>query len=141
MRVYKDGAKCFSCGWSGDIFALVQKMEHCDFKTAFYRLGGSYQHTTKRQQVANKIRRNAIKDKAERQKQDDKKFFHELCYVIDLCRLVIEIYDPYSDLWCECQDALPFFENAYEAKYLNNEEVNDFELYRKCRQIRQRILA
>ena len=42
MKIYKDSFHCFGCGASGDVFSFVQRMEKCDFKTAYKRLGGSY---------------------------------------------------------------------------------------------------
>lgn len=33
---------CFGCGANGDIFDFVRKIEGCDFKTAFQKLGGEY---------------------------------------------------------------------------------------------------
>ena len=43
MKIYKDSYYCFGCGATGDIFAFVQNMDNCDFKTAFTILGGTYQ--------------------------------------------------------------------------------------------------
>ena len=52
MKVFKDGFKCFGCGKHGDIFSFVQEIENCDFKQAFFILGGSYEHSTKASQMA-----------------------------------------------------------------------------------------
>ena len=75
MKVFKDGFKCFGCGLSGAIFTFVQNIEECDFKQAFYILGGSYEHSTKASQIAlyhaqkQKEKRERIKmQNAERQK-------------------------------------------------------------------------
>lgn len=46
MKVYKDSYNCFACGANGDIFTFVQNMDNCDFKTAFYQLGGTYSKPT-----------------------------------------------------------------------------------------------
>lgn len=43
MKVYKDGVTCFTCGETWDLFGFVMKMEGVDFKTAFKKLGGSYE--------------------------------------------------------------------------------------------------
>lgn len=43
MKIYKTNYHCFGCGADGDIFDFVQKMENCDFKTAFRELGGEYE--------------------------------------------------------------------------------------------------
>ena len=42
MKIYKSSYNCFGCGANGDIFSFVMGMEHCDFKTAYKALGGSY---------------------------------------------------------------------------------------------------
>mgnify|MGYP003311815932 CR=1 FL=1 len=52
MKVFKDGFKCFGCGMNGDVFTFVQEYEHCDFKTAFKLLGGTYQHNSKASDLA-----------------------------------------------------------------------------------------
>jgi hypothetical protein len=51
MQIFKDGFKCYACGESGDIFAFVQKMDNCDFKTAFLSLGGTYEHEDKTSRI------------------------------------------------------------------------------------------
>lgn len=44
MKIYKDSFHCFACNRSGDIFKFVMEMDGVDFKTAFYQLGGTYEH-------------------------------------------------------------------------------------------------
>lgn len=43
MKLFRDSFKCFSCNEHGDVVSFVQKMEKCDFKTAFTILGGTYE--------------------------------------------------------------------------------------------------
>ena len=45
MAIYDKTVKCFSCGFSGDIFSLTQKLDNCSFKEAFLTLGGHYDHS------------------------------------------------------------------------------------------------
>lgn len=52
LKIYKDSFHCFGCNTNGDIFTFVQKYENCDFKTAFYSLGGIYEKPTKSSQTA-----------------------------------------------------------------------------------------
>lgn len=52
MKVYKDSFHCFACGVNGDIFTFIQKMDNCDFKTAFYQLGGEYVKDHKQSRMA-----------------------------------------------------------------------------------------
>ena len=70
MKIFKDGAKCFSCGWSGDIFKMVMDMDRCDFKTAFITLGGTYEHIdSERVRNVRISAYNAMKAKEERAKK------------------------------------------------------------------------
>lgn len=140
MAVYDNGVKCFSCGWSGDVFSFVQKMDGCDFKTAFYSLGGTYQHDPKKRlKTAYKVRRNIKQDTQKRQGINDHKLMVELLETIRICRAVIDIYEPFSDLWCECCDALPFLEYACDMKYELDERIDEIDVYRKCRTIKQQV--
>ena len=49
MKIYKDSYNCFGCGANGDVFTFIQKMEHMDFKEAFYELGGEYSEHDKKE--------------------------------------------------------------------------------------------
>lgn len=40
LKIYKDHAHCFGCGWHGDLFKFVQDHEGVDFPTALEILGG-----------------------------------------------------------------------------------------------------
>ena len=42
MKIYAKDFHCHACGANGDIFSFIQRKDNCDFKTAFYSLGGSY---------------------------------------------------------------------------------------------------
>ena len=52
MKVYKDSCYCFACNKSWDIFSFVMDYKECDFKTAFFLLGGEYERPTKTSQIA-----------------------------------------------------------------------------------------
>ena len=43
FKVYPKSFYCFGCGKGGDVINWVQEYLHCDFKSAFYELGGGYQ--------------------------------------------------------------------------------------------------
>ena len=51
MKIYDDSFYCFTCSRHGDIFSFVMYMDNVDFKTAFYQLGGKYDHEDKRSQM------------------------------------------------------------------------------------------
>ena len=42
--------KCFGCGWSGDVFALYQKLHGCEFREALEALGGTAHKSRERRQ-------------------------------------------------------------------------------------------
>lgn len=101
MKIYKDSYFCFGCNCSGDIFTFVQRMDNCDFKTAFYSLGGFYQKPTTASKLA---AYRARKAKETRQKREEK-----IREKIRFNNMLIGIYvswmkrvEPLSDIWCDC---------------------------------------
>ena len=42
LKIYDKDFHCFGCGAHGDIFSFVMLIDQCDFKTAYYNLGGTY---------------------------------------------------------------------------------------------------
>jgi len=141
MKLFKDAAKCFSCGWYGDVFKLVMDADNCDFKTAFKMLGGTYNHEqTDRQRIVEKMRRNIENDRRKRAEESEKKFVSTLWQAIKVCRIAKESYEPFSDGWCLAADKLPFLENAFEMKYILDEEINEIDVYRTSRTIIERFL-
>ena len=141
MRVYKDGAHCFSCGWNGDIFTFIQDMDHCDFKTAFRSLGGTYERNENpKKRDSAMVRRQIAQERNKQKERKERADFKAYIWGIRICREVIKQYEPFSDQWCECVNLLPMLEYAYDEKFLNdNKEVQDFELLRKCRTLRQKF--
>lgn len=141
MKLFKDGAKCFSCNWSGDIFKLVMDMDKCDFKTAFLSLGGTYEHyKTDRLKMANTSRREIHKAENDRQKKADKDLFKALMLAIRTCRIVKQTYEPFSEGWCIAVNKLPFLEYAYELKYIQDKRIDEIDVYRISKQINERFL-
>lgn len=138
MKVFKDGANCFTCGWNGDVIKFVQNMDNCDFKTAFYALGGNYQHEeNERKNTLIKARLDASKHARERMKNTEDYFKHEVGYVMDLLREGARTFEPLSDEWIFCKNKLPFIEATWEMKFVKGEEVNEIDVLRVCREVRQ----
>lgn len=103
MKIYEKDFHCHACGANGDIFTFIQRMDNCDFKTAFYSLGGTYQKPTDSSKLA--IYR-ARKTKESRQKKKQK-----LKQRIELNNMLIGVYvvwlkklEPLSDAWCDCMN-------------------------------------
>jgi len=141
MKVFKDGYKCFACGSNGDIFSFVQEMENCDFKQAFKLLGGTYKRygseRTKANAQAHYNRQKILREKAA---ENEKRFRSALMGAIDMCRFMIDHQEPFSDEWCYAQNNLPYLWHVYENKYLEGEEVEEANVFRRCKEIRQRFI-
>lgn len=139
MKIYKDGFKCFTCGKAGDIFRFIQEYENCSFKDAFLILGGTYETTSDN-------KRSLIKQKFERQKserikreQTQEQFKKELLAAMRTLELVQKYYPTETDTWCYAVNNLPFLKCAWEEKYIEGREVNEINVYRKCREVRRKF--
>ena len=142
MQVFKDGYKCYACQSNGDIFTFVEEMERCNFKTAFMILGGSYkEHKSEITKANTKTSFDRKKREAQRQKQEEKRFLTTLLYTVDLCEWWIKNREPFSDDWCYAHNKILILWDAYEAKYIQREEVNEIDVYRTCKEIEQRFIA
>lgn len=104
MKIYKKDFHCHACGANGDIFTFIQRMDNCDFKTAFYSLGGTYQRPTDNSRLAIYRLRKAREARLKREARLRKR--------MDLNNMLIGIYlewskklQPYSDAWCDCVNA------------------------------------
>ena len=98
MKIYKDSFHCFACGKNGDIFTFVQNMDNCDFKTAFYSLGGEYQKPTKASRTAlYRLEKAKIKRQKEEQKRKDRITFNNT--MIHATRELWKKSEPLSDDW------------------------------------------
>ena len=105
MKIYKDSYYCFGCGANGDIFTFIQRMDNCDFKTAFYSLGGTYEKPT----FQSKLSVYRLKKQEEQRKKEEIKLKRKK----ELNNMLIDIYrdwmkksEPFSDVWCDCSNAL-----------------------------------
>ena len=141
MKVFKDGANCFTCGWNGDVFRFYMDMEHVDFKTAFKALGGSYKRSkTLADKVNHSARLEASKSNRERERTADEKLKQEISEAMRICEIAKDSYEPLSDGWCFAVNSLQYLQYKWESKYINEEEIEELYVHRKCRQIRQYFL-
>lgn len=137
----KKTVKCFSCGFSGDVFALTMKLDNCDFKTAFISLGGTYDHMSQNARIRAISKREAQKKARERAEQEERKFYKALCKALTICECAVNVFEPYSDEWCYLLNKLPYLQYAFDEKYLNGNEVNEVDVYRLSRTINSRYLT
>jgi len=98
LKIYKDSYHCFGCNSNGDIFTFIQNMDNCDFKTAFYSLGGEYQKPTKASKTALYRLEQARKNK-EKEEQKIKEKIVRNNTLIHASRELFKQSEPLSDDW------------------------------------------
>lgn len=142
MKIYKDSYHCFGCGTSGDIFSFVMGIEHCNFRTAFSILGGTYEHS--QTSYSNRIRQEKFRRQREEEKKKEQfqeQFKKEILLTWNLVNEAINGFASYSDDWCYAINQEPWIIGLWEHIYIKNMKVNEIDVLRKCREIRRRILA
>ena len=112
LKIYPDSFHCFGCGTNGDIFTFVQLIDHVDFKEAFQSLGGTYEKPTFQSKLA--IYRSRKKAELRRKRELNN-------ILIDVYRDYMNKSEPFSDVWCDCCNALQY--QLYLHEILNREEV------------------
>ena len=110
MKIYKDSSHCFGCGRSDDIFSFVMGMEHCDFKTAFKNLGGTYEKKSNYSHDLFRYRMEKRKQTEEVKKQKLENERIEIIKEIEQQEIFKNLFRPMSDDWC---DAVNKLENLY----------------------------
>ena len=108
MKIYKSSYNCFGCGANGDIFSFVMGMEHCDFKTAYKALGGSYKQQTDRQRNLYQYHLQKRKEKEIKRQQ---RLIHEKREMIEevkMQKLFKKLSPVFSDDWCEAVNRLEY---------------------------------
>lgn len=141
MQVFKDGCKCYACNQSFDIFSFIQKMDNCDFKTAFLSLGGTYKRESKRARLIAQSRRDETKVIRQHHKMVRKELYHAFNLSLSICELVDQVYPPMSDEWCEIKNAEPVIKWMYEEIFIKQgNEVSDLDAYRECKRINERFI-
>lgn len=107
MKIYPDSYYCFGCGAGGDVFSFVQRMEQCDFKTAFYSLGGTYKKPTFSSRLTEYRQGKKIRERKRQEERIlEKKALNS--QLIDIYRDYMQKAEPFSDVWCDCCNALQY---------------------------------
>ena len=107
LKVYERDYYCHACGAVGDIFSFVEQMENIPFKEAFQLLGGTYEKPTFSSRLTiykSQKRREMIKKERER----DARKRQLNCMLIGIYRAYMERSEPFSDVWCDCYNALQY---------------------------------
>lgn len=120
LKIYQDSFHCFGCGANGDIFTFVQLMDRVDFKTAFQSLGGTYEKPTFGSKLAiyQKQKKEEERARASEKLRKRKELNNA---VIDIYRDYMRKSEPFSEVWCDCCNALQY--QLYLHEILNREEV------------------
>ena len=140
MKVYKDGVHCFTCGFHGDIFAIYQELEHCDFKTAFKALGGEYSGNRQTRTMRND---SFSRQKAERERKAaaEREFYRALTTAMLMCSMADDACEIFSDNWAYLVDKRDWLAYCYDLKYIERKEINEIDVYRVSREVRRRFFA
>lgn len=112
MKIYKDSFYCFGCGFGGDIFDFVKKMDGISFKEAYAALGGDYENSFS---ARLKIYQQQKKREMQRKTEEKLKRKRELTgLLMDVYRKWLNRLEPLSDAWCDTYKALQYQEYLWE---------------------------
>lgn len=138
MKIYPrtNSCYCFGCGESADVFKLVQHLDNCDFKTAYIRLGGTYENESDNARIVANSQREQARKKRELKEKADAEIKQELSFIIELLKEGSRSLEPFSDEWYICENNLPMLFEWWETLG-KGEEINEVNVYRKCREIRR----
>ena len=109
---------CFKCNRSMDIFDITMHFNNCDFWTAFELLGGTEQPSFSAVRKA----KSALKEREQRniKERAKKSELKRIRMYITAYRALIATSEPFSELWCECQNQLQL--ELYHLEYMTDEE-------------------
>lgn len=141
MKIFKDGFNCFACGANGNVIDFVMQYEGISFKEAFVSLGGTYARQSENERKIAEIKRNRTRSERETKLKAEKDFKKELSYCIALSRKAAEVLKPLSDECFFFRNKLMNLLHAWECKYIDGEEVDEIDVIRICREVRQKISA
>ena len=120
MKIYQKDYNCFACGANGDIFSFVQEYEGVSFKEAFLELGGTYPEQEEENKFSQKRRRYERMKRREMAQKQAESIKTEKCALreeVRLLRLLLRLFEPLSDDWCECYNRYQLAD--YRLEYLN----------------------
>ena len=65
----------------------------------------------------------------------EKEFLQSLLCAMEMCRIVDEACEAFSDSWKYIIDHRDWLNWCYELKYLEGKEINEIEVFRVCREV------
>lgn len=108
MKIYPKDYHCHACGANGDIFSFVMGMEHCDFKTAYKALGGSYKQQSDHQRKIYHYHLQKRKEDEIKRLQKSEQEKKEVIEEIRMQKLFKKLSPVFSDDWCEAVNRLEY---------------------------------
>lgn len=117
LKLYPKSFYCFGCGKGGDVFTFIQLFEHCDFHTAFLRLGGTDRKgRPSRADITRSYRARTAREEREKENEKLKQEILDIGKEIDRCREAMKDSKPLSEEW---GDAF----NKYQAAIQKQEQL------------------
>lgn len=108
MKIYPKDYHCHACGANGDVFTFVQNMDKCDFKEAFYRLGGEYERQSDWKRKRIEYERQKKKEREEKERESKMQLKRDVIKDISLQQIFVKCFPPFSDDWCESKNKLEY---------------------------------
>ena len=108
MKVFRDGVQCFVCGKNWNVFDVVGQLNSCDFKTAFELLGGNDKPSWKAYATASRTKKKREQEKKLAEHKNNK--IKQQRTLVMALRTMIQDEEPYSEVWCECQNKIVYQE-------------------------------
>lgn len=139
MKVFTDGVKCFTCNKSWDCFGFVQEYEHCDFKTAFISLGGTYEHLSGDGELLRRARierERKRREQAERDRKDHQKAFYKAW---TLAQVLVSLDEPFSEAWTDSMNILDMIDR-HLFDFEKGEDITQ-DVYIRCIKFNKKYLA
>ena len=134
MKVYETSCYCFTCAKSWDLFSFVMQMDGLSFKEAFLSLGGTYEHSDNQaERFAISQKRELQKRAREREKAEKARQYKEVCDALEMCHKKVGETEPLSDAWCFWVNRREYITYIFDALYIEETEVYDTYVYRKCK--------
>lgn len=123
-KIYLKDYHCHACGANGDIFDFVAHMDNCSFKDAYKKLGGTYEQSDERKRAEFKVKMESRKNTRLRKIMRLKHEIRGLAACLEYNRIGKDIYEPFSDNWCE---AVNRFEREY---YQYTEKIRELKEFK-----------
>lgn len=102
LKIYPKSFYCYGCGKGGDVFSFVMLYEHCDFHTAFLRLGGTDRakgERLSRKDLLSTYRAKQAAENRRKKEEQQKRLISEAGDEVALWRDRLREADPMTDEW------------------------------------------